>query len=77
MKLRGILIKPQGFATLSFPFCTTLKTENSEMKTSESPPRSFDQTPRFSLSESSVLSIGVDGATLIGGAILIICVSNF
>ena len=36
------------FSTLSFPFCTIPKTENSEFKTSS---RHFDQTPRFSKSE--------------------------
>ena len=31
----GIMIKVGGFPTLSFPFCTILKTENSELKTWE------------------------------------------
>ena len=35
------MIKLQGFPTPSFPFCTTVKTENSQFS-----PRPFDQTPR-------------------------------
>ena len=43
------------FPNSDCPFCTTLKTENSELKTSEFTPRHYDQTPRFSNSEFSIL----------------------
>ena len=43
------------FSTLSFPFCTIPKTENSEMKTSECCFKPFYQTPSFSNSEFSIL----------------------
>ena len=43
--------------TPSFPFCTTLKTENSEMETSEFSLRLFVQTSKFSISVFSVWSI--------------------
>ena len=49
-----------------FPFCTTLKTENSEMKTSEFSPTPSDQTPRFSISEFSVLSVVQNGQLGVG-----------
>ena len=49
----GTLVKLRGFPTPTFPFCTTLKTENSEMKTSKFSPTPSDQTPRFSISEFS------------------------
>ena len=43
------------FSTPSFPFCTMLKTENSEMKTSGCCFKPFYQTPSFSNSEFSIL----------------------
>ena len=52
----------RGFSTPSFPFCTVPKTKNSETQTSEFFLRHFDQTlryfdqaPRFSNSEFSIL----------------------
>ena len=57
IKLWGTLVKLRGFPTPTFPFCTTLKTENSEMKTSEFSPTPSDQTQRFSISEFSILSV--------------------
>ena len=47
----------QRFSNSEFPFCTTLKTADSEMKPSEFSLRPFDQTPRFSISEFSVWGI--------------------
>ena len=42
-------------STPSFPFYTIPKTENSELKTSEFSLQHYDQTPRFSNYEFSIL----------------------
>ena len=46
---------------MSFPFCAIPKTENSELETSEFSPRHFDQTPRFSNFELSILHYTQNG----------------
>ena len=57
MKTSDVLIERRGFPIPSFPFCTTLKTEDSEMKTSQFNQRPFDQTPKFSIADLSVVGI--------------------
>ena len=51
----------RGFSTPRFPFCTIPETENSEMKPRSFSLKHFDQTPRFSNSEFSVLHYTQNG----------------